>query len=110
MAKNLASEERIQIIREGRDAKAHNHFLQYAPVWLVDDTPLPDKDGIMFEIVFLHPNYGWVNRRYFYDAVTDVLYHKGQKMVDEEETIEIQTTQDPYIERPGINTVLSYGG
>lgn len=109
MSKALSNEERILEIKARRDKKAHDHFMQYTPVWLVDEEVLNEQDAVVFNVVFLHPRYGWANRRYYYDAFTDVLYQKGQRLLDEAEALDIQSS-DPYIEAPGLNTVLSYGG
>lgn len=103
------SKEQIQKIAAMRDEKVKDHLSQYAPLWLVDEKPIPDEDAIQFNVVFLHPRYGWVNRRYRYDAYTDVLYHKGQTTMDEDEALVIQE-KDPYIAAPVINTIESYGG
>lgn len=101
--------EQIQKIAAMRDQKAREHLSQYAPLWLVDEKPIPNEDAIQFNVVFYHPRYGWVNRRYRYDAFADVLYHKGQTRMDEDEAIAVQE-KDPYILAPSMNTVDSYGG
>jgi hypothetical protein len=100
---------RITQMKKARDHKVAHHLTQYAPIWLVDDTPQPDMDSIQFEVVFYHPTYAWVKRRYLYDAFTDVLYQRGQVRIDEDEAIEIQAST-PYIEATASNSVLSYGG
>lgn len=102
-------QDKNSIMRQRRDAKVHDHLLQYAPVWLVDEKILPDKDAVQFDVVFLHPKYGWLKRRYFYDSYNDVLYHKGQVPIDEEETFDLQA-QEPYVRAEVVNTVNSYGG
>ncbi|MCB9435740.1 MAG: hypothetical protein H6673_01945 [Anaerolineales bacterium] len=101
--------EQIQKIAAMRDQKAREHLSQYAPLWLVAEKPIPNEDAIQFNVVFYHPRYGWVNRRYRYDAFADVLYHKGQTRMDEDEAIAVQE-KEPYILAPSINTVDSYGG
>jgi hypothetical protein len=101
--------QRVNEMKTGRDKKVHEHLLQYAPVWLVKEEPVLDRDALYFNVVFLHPTYGWVNRHYSYDVVTDVLYHSGQQLVIEDDALEIQATE-PYITASGINTVQSYGG
>jgi hypothetical protein len=105
----LTHEDRIKRIAAMRDQKAADHLTQYAPVWLVDEKPIPEEDAVQFNVVFLHPRYGWVNRRYRYDAFQDVLYHKGQTLVDEEVALQIQE-REPYLKAPAINTINSYGG
>ncbi|MBI5930984.1 MAG: hypothetical protein HY862_16870 [Chloroflexi bacterium] len=110
MAKeSTLDKQRIKAMKEGRDKKAHEHFVQYAPVWLVAEEPLLNRDTLYFNVVFQHPQYGWVNRHYAYDVVTDVLYHKGQQSIDEETALDIQT-KDPYIKAAGFNSVQAYGG
>lgn len=100
---------RLQRITTRRDAKAKDHLQQYAPVWLADEKLILDEDALQFNVVFYHPQYGWVNRRYRYDEFTDVLYHKGQRIIDEEEALQYQENE-PYVKAPIINTVDSYGG
>jgi hypothetical protein len=106
----MTQEENIKIIRAKRDEKVHDHLAQYAPVWMVNEDVLVDEDAVQFEIIFLHARYGWIRRRYKYDSYNNVLYHKGQQLIDEEETYELQATQEPYIYAPSTNTVNSYGG
>lgn len=104
-----ANSPKIDRIRNKRDAKARPHLEQYAPVWIVNEVVLPQDDAIQFNVVFYHPRYGWVNRRYRYDAFNDVLYHKGQNVIGEEEALTLEQ-RTPYIEADIINTVNSYGG
>lgn len=101
--------ERIAAIKDLRLAKARHHLEQYAPIWLVTDKPIPEEDAIQFDVVFYHPQYHWISRRYRYDAFNDVLYQRGQTLVDEETALEIQETE-PFVSAPIINTVDSYGG
>ncbi len=101
--------DKVNLMREKRDAKARVHLEQYAPVWLVDETPIPQDDALQFNVIFYHPRYGWVNRRYRYDAFNDVLYHQGQNLVSETLALEIEEKK-PYIAAETINTVNSYGG
>lgn len=109
MTHEVTEQERIQKIAALRDQKAQDHLSQYAPVWKVSEKPIPDEDSVLFEVVFLHPHYSWVKRRYYYDAFQDVLYHKGQITVSEDEAAEIQQ-QEPYIKTSIYNMVNSYGG
>lgn len=104
-----SSAERIAAIKEMRLKKAKHHLEQYAPIWLVEETPILAEDAIQFDVVFFHPEYKWVKRRYRYDAFADVLYHKGQRTIEEETALEIQE-QPPFISAPMINSVDSYGG
>ena len=101
--------EKQTYIRQQRDEKTQPHLAQYAPVWIVHEEFFMEEDSIFFDVVFLHPDYRWVQRRYRYDAYNDVLYHKGQQLVDEAETYAMQD-DPPYISSFANNTVNSYGG
>lgn len=102
-------------LRAKRDAKAKPHLEQYAPVWIVDEQVLLEEEAIQFNVVFQHPTAGlgsrpsWVNRRYRYDGFNDVLYHKGQKLMEEENVVEI-TEKEPYISAIVTDVPNSYGG
>lgn len=96
-------------MRQRRDAKVQPHLEQYAPVWMVEEVLMPQDDAIQFNVVFHHPRYGWVNRRYRYDSFNNVLYHKGQTVISEEEALSLEQ-KSPYIAAETINTVDSYGG
>lgn len=102
-------DEKKNIMREKRDAKVRDHLLQYAPVWIVKEDFVIDEDAIMFEVVFLHPQYDWMKRRYRFDSYNNVLYHMGQTPFPEEQAYEIQQNP-PYLETTSQNTVNSYGG
>lgn len=97
------------VLREKRDIKAQPHLEQYAPVWLVDEKVLPKDDAVLFNVVFQHPHYGWVNRRYRYDAFNDVLYYRGQVTLSEAEAVAVQENP-PYIEVTVADVPNSYGG
>lgn len=99
----------LEHIRAQRDTKAIPHLQQYAPVWLVDEHPDVTNQAVQFNVIFYHPSYGWVNRRYRYDAFNDVLYHKGQNLEKEERILDLED-QPPYISAESINTLNSYGG
>lgn len=107
---NQSAEEKTQIMHEKRDAKVRDHLTQYAPVWLVDEVVILDEDALQFNVLFHHPRYGWINRRYRYDSYNDVLYHKGQVLIDEEQTYQIVQDHEPYLSAEAVNTVNSYGG
>ena len=94
---------------ENRDAKVRPHLEQYAPVWIVDEQVMPHEEAVQFNVVFQHNLYGWVNRRYRYDAFNNVLYHKGQTMVDPAKALEIQENE-PYIAPVVEDVPNSYGG
>ena len=99
----------MEDILKRRDAKVRLHLLQYAPVWLVDEKVIPREDAVQFNVVFQHNLYGWVNRRYRYDAFNDVLYHKGQTTLSEDEVISIQE-KEPYINAEVMDIPNAYGG
>lgn len=99
--------EKLTKIHELRDAKVIPHLEQYAPVWLVDETI--DGDIVQFNVVFYHSRYGWVNRRYRFDAFNNVLYHQGQTQVSEA-AAEALFDKKPYLAAETLNTIDSYGG
>ena len=92
-----------------RDSKAKPHLSQYAPVWLDDQQIVPDDEAVLFNIIFEHKDYGWVNRKYRYDGFNDVLYYRGQLSITEEKAVNIQG-QEPYIPALLNDTPNSYGG
>lgn len=98
-----------QTLLAKRDAKAIPHLNQYAPVWIVDQKIIYEDDAVQFNAVFQHPSYGWVSRRYRYDAFNDVLYHKGQTTLSEEEALAVQET-DPYLVPSVADIPNAYGG
>ena len=97
------------LILQKRDAKALPHLEQYAPVWLVDQKFILEDDAVQFNVIFQHHLYGWVNRRYRYDSFNDVLYHKGQNLVSDEEALDIQET-DPWVQVGVADIPNAYGG
>ncbi len=103
-AMSTKKNDRVACIRELRDAKAIPYLRQYAPVWLVDETPLPAQDAVRFDVVFYHPRYGWMRQRYTFDAFNNTLYHKGQMPLSEAEMLEIEA-QEPYISAEVVNMV-----
>jgi hypothetical protein len=96
-------------LRKWRDAKVAPHLKQYAPVWLESETIEPDEDVIIFNVVFRHPAYGWVSRRYRYDGFNDVLYYSGQRVITEEAALALQD-KAPYMDALQSDVVNSYGG
>jgi hypothetical protein len=98
-----------QAILQRRDAKVIPHIEQYAPVWLVDQQIIVEDEAVQFNVIFEHNLYGWVNRRYRYDAFNDVLYHKGQNLVANEQVMEIQETE-PWVASTVADIPNSYGG
>lgn len=99
----------LKTLREKRDQKAKPHLEQYAPLWIVDEKIIATDEAIQFNVVFRHNRYGWVNRRYRYDGFNNVLYHKGQHVIDSEELSELEE-REPYISRTVADTPNAYGG
>ena len=101
------SQESVMLSK--RDAKAMPHLEQYAPVWLVDQQIISADDAVLFDVVFQHNLYGWVKRRYRFDAFNTVLYYKGQTLVPEVEMQRIQENE-PYISVAVTDLPNAYGG
>lgn len=97
------------VLQKKRDQKARAHLEQYAPVWLVSEQFIEADDAVLFNVVFLHPEYGWVNRRYKYDGFNNVLYHKGQVVISEEVALQVQDS-DPFVTVTVSDMPGSYGG
>lgn len=97
-------------VHEMRDAKAIPHLEQYAPVWVIEEKLIPEDSALQFNVLFQHNLYGWVNRRYRYDGFNNVLYHKGQTLVDEEQALELIAEKAPYIDTTLSDTPNAYGG
>lgn len=98
-----------EALRQRRDAKAKPHLAQYAPVWIVNEMIIPEDEAIQFHAVFQHNIYGWVSRRYRFDGFNDVLYHKGQTTISEDEALAAQE-HAPYIEAQLSDITNAYGG
>lgn len=96
-------------VKAKRDAKAKPHLEQYAPVWIVGEQSIPDEEAIVFNVVFQHGRYGWVNRRYKFDGFNRVLYFKGQRSITEDEALEVQETE-PYVTTLVPDIPNAYGG
>ena len=98
-----------------RDKKVRTHLEQYAPVWIIDETIVPEDEIVTFNVLFQHPRAGlneqeaWVSRRYRYDGFNDVLHHRGQNVVDEDDALEI-AEKEPYIRTRAADIPNSYGG
>jgi hypothetical protein len=101
------SQESVMLSK--RDAKAKPHLDQYAPVWLVEQQIIAADEAVLFDVVFQHNLYGWVRRRYRYDAFNNVLYYKGQILVSEEDMQRIQE-EEPYISMAVTDVPNAYGG
>jgi hypothetical protein len=98
-----------QELRDKRDAKTKPHLEQYAPVWIIDEKVIFADEAIQFNVMFEHPLYGWVNRRYRYDGFNDVLYHKGQTLMSESDVLPLQE-KEPYVSVIVTNIPNAYGG
>jgi hypothetical protein len=98
-----------QAILKKRNMKAQAHLEQFAPVWLVAEQVIAEDDAVQFNVVFQHNLYGWVNRRYRYDAFNDTLYHKGQFQIGEEQALEL-TLGEPFISTMVSDTPNAIGG
>lgn len=92
-----------------RDAKSIPHLNQYAPVWIVDQKVILQDEAVQFDVVFQHNLYGWVRRRYRFDGFNDVLYHKGQTLLKEDDVLDVQEN-DPYISVTVADIPNAYGG
>jgi hypothetical protein len=103
----MANEQ--ELLRK-RDERVRGHLEQYAPVWLTAEKVLHADEAVLFNVVFQHNLYGWVNRRYRYDGFNDVLYHKGQTLVQDEAYIENLLQQPPYIDTTVADIPHAYGG
>jgi hypothetical protein len=98
-----------EALLQRRDAKAKPHLQQYAPVWIVDQKIIEEDDAVQFNAVFQHPEYGWVSRRYRFDGFNNVLYHKGQTLLSEEQALEIEAGE-PYLRVLVTDIPNAYGG
>jgi NADH dehydrogenase len=99
---------REELLRR-RDEKVRPHLEQYAPVWITEEKIIDSEDAVLFNAVFQHPLYGWVNRRYRFDGFNNVLYHRGQTLITEDEAVDIQA-QEPYIAAVVMDIPNAYGG
>jgi hypothetical protein len=63
----------------------------------------------LFNVVFIHNRYGWVNRRYRFDAFNNVLYYKGQIAVSEDAALDVQE-KEPYVSQTVTDIPNAYGG
>jgi len=79
-----------------RDRKVQAAMRRIAPVWLLNDDYRPVEESILFDLVYPHSVYGWVQCRYKYDAFNDVLYHMGERHISETEALTVQE-QEPYL-------------
>lgn len=96
-------------LKAKRDQKVIPHLEQYAPVWIVDEKILLEEEAIQFNVVFQHSTHGWLSRRYRFDGFNNVLYHKGQNTLKEDDVLEI-VEQEPYINRTVADIPNAYGG
>ncbi len=98
-----------QILLNKRDAKTKPHLEQFAPVWLVEQKIILEDEAVQFNVVFQHNEYGWVNRRYRFDGFNQVLYHKGQSILSEDQVLKVQESE-PYISTVSTDIPNAYGG
>jgi hypothetical protein len=101
--------DQAQLVLKKRDERIKDHLEQYAPVWLVDEKLILEEEAVQFNVVFEHIYYGWVNRRYRYDSFNNVLYHKGQRVISENEALTIQE-REPYLAATVADIPGAYGG
>jgi hypothetical protein len=99
----------LEQVRQQRDEKTIPHLAQYAPVWIIDEKFIEEDDSLQFNVVFQHPLYGWVNRRYRYDGFNAVLYHKGQTLLSEDAALD-STQSEPYVAAQISDIPNAYGG
>jgi hypothetical protein len=92
-----------------RDKKAIPHLKQYAPVWIIDEKILEEEEAVQFNVVFNHNQYGWVTRRYRYDGFNNILYHKGQTHITDDDVLDY-VVQTPYVDTTVANIPNAYGG
>jgi hypothetical protein len=97
-------------VHQMRQVKVEPHLRQYAPVWIIEEKLIPEDSSIQFNVLFQHNIYGWVNRRYRYDGFNDVLYHKGQTLMDEDDALDILEDREPFIDTDVADTRNAYGG
>lgn len=98
-----------QVLLQKRDNKAKPHLEQYAPVWMIEQKIILEDEAVQFNVVFQHSRYGWVSRRYRYDGFNNVLYHKGQIMVSEDEALSYEE-KEPFIAATVADIPNAYGG
>jgi hypothetical protein len=99
-----------QTILKKRDTEVIPHLKQYAPVWLVEESLLPEDDAVVFSVVFQEYPAGWMKRRYQYDGYDDVLYYLGENIISEAEAAEVQDKYEPYLNPVVTDVVNSYEG
>ena len=79
-----------------RDRKVRTAMRQIGPMWLLNDEYRSIEESCVFDLVFPHSVYGWVQCHYRYDAFNDVLYHMGERRLTEAETLTVQEGE-PYV-------------
>ncbi len=90
--------------RRRRDKKVYAVMHTIAPLWLRNDEYRADEESCLFDLVYPHSVYGWVEHRYKYDAFNDVLYHMGERNLTETEALTAQETE-PYLNGEVATTV-----
>ena len=79
-----------------RDRQINSVLRHFAPFWLLNDEYRPQEESFLFDLVYPHSEYGWLQASYKYDAFNDVLYHMGEHSISEEESLIVQES-DPYL-------------
>ena len=79
-----------------RDKKVRAAMSQLAPIWMENEEYRPNEDGLLFNLIYDNPVYGWVNERFKYDAYNDVLYHMGEARLKEEAVLPLED-KEPYL-------------
>jgi len=82
--------------RQRRDRQIGSVMRHVTPLWLVNDEYRDQEESLLFDLVYPHSEYGWLQASYKYDAFNDVLYHMGEHSISEEEALLIQDS-DPFL-------------
>ena len=83
-------------MREKRDKKLRAAMMDRVPLWLENDEYRPNEDSLLFNLIYANEVDGWISERFKYDGFNDVLYHMGERLLTEEETLKYQE-KEPYL-------------
>lgn len=97
-------------LKAKRDEKLKPALEQNAPVYMISESINLEAPSILFNVLFRHNLYFWVNRRYRYDGFNDVMYYMGQHTVTEAEAVAVQENAEPYLSGMTANVPNTYGG